>query len=465
MSTPRRGRPSAPDRAPAAQRGCRGIAAASGQAGRRQAGAAPASDAAAGLGRGLAPGRRDRRRRLGVAASRCRSHRESHSPSRGSSSRVGRARRPHDAVPHGRRAGARRARLHRLFPATATAGTSSSTARRPATWWPWMHAEIRDAAAGIDELTRSSPPRGRLRIPCSRVPARGRRFYLVQDFEPAFHPAGSTAMMAESTYRFGFHGVTAGRWLAERLRADYGMRADHFDFGRDLDYSLDARRVPRRRGPGSACTAAPETPRRAFELAVLTLELLRASLTLKSRFTSSGARCRPAVRRDGHGLLRPDGLNALYNRCVAGLVLSATNVSLVPHEMLAAGCIPVVNDAEHNRIVLDNEHVAYAPGTPFELARRSPGSSSARSAIRAAARRPLRRARGPVVGRCWCDRRADRPRGRHAAHPRSPSCCALRGSRGGPSVSVVVPCYRYGHYLPASASRASSTRRASTSGC
>jgi hypothetical protein len=48
--------------------------------------------------------------------------------------------------------------------------------------------------------------------------------------------------------------------------------------------------------------------------------------------------------------------------------LSATNVSLVPHEMLAAGCIPVVNDAERNRMVLDNPHVAYAPATPFELA-------------------------------------------------------------------------------------------------
>ena len=45
-----------------------------------------------------------------------------------------------------------------------------------------------------------------------------------------------------------------------------------------------------------------------------------------------------------------------------------TNVSLVPHEMLAAGCIPVVNDAEHNRIVLDNPHVRYAPPTPHALA-------------------------------------------------------------------------------------------------
>src|SRR6185295_13510110 len=69
-----------------------------------------------------------------------------------------------------------------------------------------------------------------------------------------------------------------------------------------------------------------------------------------------------------HGLLSPDELGALYNRCVAGLVISATNVSLVPHEMLAAGCIPVVNDAEHNRIVLDNDFVTYSPPTPFELA-------------------------------------------------------------------------------------------------
>ena len=36
--------------------------------------------------------------------------------------------------------------------------------------------------------------------------------------------------------------------------------------------------------------------------------------------------------------------------------------------MLAAGCIPVVNDAEQNRVVLDNSHVAYAYATPFELA-------------------------------------------------------------------------------------------------
>src|SRR5262245_62947512 len=69
-----------------------------------------------------------------------------------------------------------------------------------------------------------------------------------------------------------------------------------------------------------------------------------------------------------HGEVSPDRLNEIYNRCFAALSLSMTNVSLVPHEMLAAGCIPVVNDAEHNRMVLDNAHVRYAPATPRALA-------------------------------------------------------------------------------------------------
>ena len=69
-----------------------------------------------------------------------------------------------------------------------------------------------------------------------------------------------------------------------------------------------------------------------------------------------------------HGVLTPAELGSLYNRCWAGLALSMTNVSLVPLEMLAAGCIPVMNDAEHNRIVLGDVPVRYAPAEPRALA-------------------------------------------------------------------------------------------------
>lgn len=233
-------------------------------------------------------------------------------------------------------------------------------------WWPWLHAEVRDLAAGMDDSHIIFATAWETAYPVLATPARGVRCYFVQDFEPAFHPAGSIAMLAEATYRFGFHGVTAGRWLAELLRREYGMSAGHFDFSCDLDrYALDSQAGER---TGVCYYCRPSTPRRAHELAVLTLELFAVSHPAVEIHLFGEPVRGLSFAATHHGLLTPQQLGRLYNRCIAGLALSATNVSLVPHEMLAAGCIPVVNDAEQNRVVLDNQHVAYAPASPFELA-------------------------------------------------------------------------------------------------
>jgi glycosyltransferase involved in cell wall biosynthesis len=114
----------------------------------------------------------------------------------------------------------------------------------------------------------------------------------------------------------------------------------------------------------------PDTPRRATELALMALDLFAARHPECPIHLYGEPPKRLPFAATDHGVLTPEQLSALYQRCIAGLILSATNVSLVPHEMLAAGCIPVVNDAEHNRIVLDNDNVAYANATPFELADR-----------------------------------------------------------------------------------------------
>jgi glycosyltransferase involved in cell wall biosynthesis len=234
-------------------------------------------------------------------------------------------------------------------------------------WWPWVRAEIRDAADGVADAHAIFATSWDTAYRVLASPARGRRFYLVQDFEPSFYPAGSEALLAEATYRFGFHGVTAGRWLAQRLQRDYGMPADHFDFGRDPVYALDPALAPEQR-TGVCLFSRPETPRRATELALMALDLFAArhpEVDIHLYGDSPGPLPFSAI---DHGLQTPLQLSDLYNRCIAGVVLSATNVSLVPKEMLAAGCIPVVNDAEHNRVVLDNDAVAYAHATPFELA-------------------------------------------------------------------------------------------------
>ena len=155
-----------------------------------------------------------------------------------------------------------------------------------------------------------------------------------------------------------------------------------------------------------------------------------------------------------HGLLPPEQLNTLYNRCIAGLVLSATNVSLVPHEMLAAGCIPVVNDAEHNRIVLDNYRSGLRGGDPVRARRRAVASwSSARPPSASRRRRAQPRASTTSPG----SRPARRSRRSSAASSTpetgAPPAQLASARRVGPTavslptVSVIVPCYSYGAVL------------------
>lgn len=196
-----------------------------------------------------------------------------------------------------------------------------------------------------------------------------RRMYFVQDFEPLFYPTGSEAVLAENTYRFGFIGITAGGWLATKLRDEYGMRTASYEFGADKrHYSL----VNRDRRDGVFFYARPETPRRGFELGTMALDLFARErpdgpIILAGQDLRS---LRLPFAYEQAGLMSVGELNALYNRCAAGLVLSLTNMSLLPLELLASGVVPVVNDAPNNRMVSDNPYIAYCEPMPRALADR-----------------------------------------------------------------------------------------------
>ena len=76
----------------------------------------------------------------------------------------------------------------------------------------------------------------------------------------------------------------------------------------------------------------------------------------------------PGLRVVNHGYLDPAGLNALYNAVTAGLVLSFTNISLIPAELAAAGAVPVLNEDAAGRLVFDNPAAVWAAATPTALA-------------------------------------------------------------------------------------------------
>ena len=198
------------------------------------------------------------------------------------------------------------------------------------------------------------------------------KFYFVQDFEPSFYGIGTEYVLAEQTYRFGFYGVTAGPWLTTRVN-EYGMAAEPFDFGVDLDiYRLDAYNPPPRKKQ-VIFYARPLTERRGFELGLMALTLFHEAHPEYEIITFGQDLSKfelPFPARN-LGIINEHQLAELYQESVACLLLSLTNVSLLPLELLAAGCVPVMNDGLNNRMVLgETPGILYSGVMPTSLARK-----------------------------------------------------------------------------------------------
>lgn len=183
--------------------------------------------------------------------------------------------------------------------------------------------------------------------------------YFIQDFEPWFFPAGSFGAWAEQTYRMDLLGITSGGWLAAKLRHDYGMRTVPIGFSYDKGRY---RPLPRRSATDRKRVffyGRPSTPRRGFELGVLALAELHRRLpeleVVIAGCDTSGTRLPfPHVCA---GIAALDDLPQLYSDCDVALVLSFSNLSLLPLELMASGC-PVVSNRGPNVEWLLNDGVA-----------------------------------------------------------------------------------------------------------
>jgi glycosyltransferase involved in cell wall biosynthesis len=179
-----------------------------------------------------------------------------------------------------------------------------------------------------------------------RLPGVAARAYLVQDHEPEFYGTSAEATWAAETYRLGLHCICASRWLAELVSERYGAHATSFDLG--VEHRVYRPVVVPRRDDLVLLYARAVTPRRAVPLGLLALEELhprRPDVEL-ALFGES----RPIDARFPYrhlGIVEGPALARLYGQATVGVVLSMTNPSLVPTEMLACGlpCVDLATPA------------------------------------------------------------------------------------------------------------------------
>lgn len=198
-----------------------------------------------------------------------------------------------------------------------------------------------------------------------------RKFYFVQDLEHLFFPPGGLAEFAKETYRFGFYGITLGDWIANVLKNEFKMECSPHGFCYDRDVYLAT--GSQRLDPGKQRVlfyARPKTERRAFELGILALSLV-AQKRSETEFVLIGSSLQPSqlpFRAIIPGVIPPSELASWYRSCTAALVLSYTNPSLLPLELMACGCPVVSNNGANIDCLLTDDIAALADSTPQDLA-------------------------------------------------------------------------------------------------
>lgn len=196
----------------------------------------------------------------------------------------------------------------------------------------------------------------------------GARAYLVQDHEPDFYGASAERMWAQETYRLGLHCIAASPWLADLLEREHDASATPFDLG--VDHQTYQPSGAAREDDLVVFYARATTPRRAVPLGLLALaELTRRRPQTRIALFGDNVQVLAPFPHEHLGVLPRAALAELYGRATVGLVLSLTNPSLVPTEMLACG-LPCVDLATPSMLACFGADgpIALAAPEPIALA-------------------------------------------------------------------------------------------------
>jgi glycosyltransferase involved in cell wall biosynthesis len=167
------------------------------------------------------------------------------------------------------------------------------------------------------------------------------RAYLVHDHEPEFFATSAESLWAERTYSFDLFPISGSTWLRDLLEERYGRRGTWFRFGVDHDVYRPLP-VDRRRDT-ILFYSRYVTPRRAVPLGLLALdELWRRRQDVRIVLFGDHEQIDTTFPYEHLGIVGTGELARRFCEATVGLVLSLTNYSLIPQEMMACG-LPCVD--------------------------------------------------------------------------------------------------------------------------
>lgn len=210
---------------------------------------------------------------------------------------------------------------------------------------------------GQDDMIETIPPADAAvatlwltAVHVAKAPGVKRRFYLMQDYEPAFYPASSMFAMAEETYRLGLYGICNTVSMHTIYTQMYGGKATYFTPAVDRTfYHPDGRRVKGEDEPVTIFAYARDHFRNCWELVDAALTEVKRRHGDRVRIIAAGARHLPATSDYlDLGLLDFRETGSVYRETDIGLTMQISrHPSYLPLELMACGVPMVAPDSSY----------------------------------------------------------------------------------------------------------------------
>lgn len=194
------------------------------------------------------------------------------------------------------------------------------------------------------------------------------KFYLVQDAEASFNPMGDAYVQGENSYAQGLKHITIGNWLTHVIQNQYDAASSPAGLGFDPDIYFQDPYISRE---NAICMLyQPDKPRRGNQLGIEAIRRLKKKFPdVDVYLFGSNVRQELDFETTQLGVITDlSQLNALYNKCKAGICISLSNPSRIPFEMIAAGCTPVDVYRYNNLMDFNSESAILAYQNPSSIA-------------------------------------------------------------------------------------------------
>ncbi len=197
----------------------------------------------------------------------------------------------------------------------------------------------------------------------ARVTNTRRKFYLIQDFEPSFYPAGTNYALCEESYLLGLYGLCNTQRLLDIVTRDYCTTGGAFMPAVDQSVFHDRNRRPLDHdGPATVFMyARPGHWRNCWEIAEPALTEVKRRFGSGVRIVTAGSWATPddlGMGIEHLGMLDYRDTGELYRQCDVGIALTlSAHPSYLPLELMACGT-PVVafDNPAGDWILRDNDN-------------------------------------------------------------------------------------------------------------